>query len=269
MTFETDLPVAPMARPRSYVPYALGLARTILARVADGEAIAAICREPGMPSRNSVTRWCKKKPMLARQLEAARVAGARSSAGGAPRRFCPVTAEEIVGRLGSGETLTSICEDPAMPHSMTVTRWRRYQADFARAMDVAREAAAERLCDESLEMVRAMTPQTAFQTQVALNHLRWLVTARAPQLFGRVKPLEAPARRKPDYEVAIRHFKVETREDGMVRMVSYVADKHAGGVAMDSAGEWQVAPKTVSRPAGLSNSGATVLRIHDPGDEGP
>lgn len=238
MTSESlPAPPAEAARPRGYVQYALVLTRRILARVADGEGLAAICREPGMPSRNSVTRWCRDRPRLGAQLEAARLAAGRSRAGGAPRRYCPIVAEEIVGRLGSGETLSSICADPAMPHSMTVTRWRRYESDFAEAMDVAREAAAERLCDESLEMARAMTPKTAYQTHVALTHMRWLATARAPQLFGRVKPMEAPVEEKR-VEVAIRHFKVETRDDGMVRMVSYVADPETRGVERDYEGEW-------------------------------
>ena len=94
-----------------------------------------------------------------------------------------------------------------------------------------------------------MTPQTAFQTHVALTHLRWLTAARAPELFGRTQAMKAPEPRKPDYEVAIRHFKVEFREDGMSRMVSYVADRESGGVVMDYAGEWKppVVPIELSR----------------------
>lgn len=240
----STLPAAPeAARRRAYVRYALVLVRTILARVADGESVVSICRDPGMPSRNTVARWAKRHPKIGAQLAAARLAAGRSGAGSGPlRRYCPVTAEEIIGRISTGETLTDICADPAMPCMLTVARWRRFQDDFDKGLNVAREAAAERLCDESLAVARAVTKETAFADHVKLTHFRWVTTARAPQLFGRVKPLEAPAQPRR-IDMCIRNFKVETRpEDGWVRMVSYVADKASGGVVRDYAGDWAPPP---------------------------
>lgn len=257
MTSETS-PVQP-ARARAYVRFARALVRTIVARVADGESLVAICGGAGMPSRNTVTRWAREHPRIGEALDKARVLAGRvgGSRGGAPRRYCMATAEEIFTRVAQGETMTSICADPAMPHAATVARWRCYEPVFDEALRVAQEAAAEGLCDEALAVARGVTRESAYADHVRLTHLRWLAAVRAPQLFGRVKAMEAPVEtRKP--EVAIRHFKVETREDGMVRMVSLVADPTTGGVVRDSEGEWGpprpdhgVRPKNLVRiPAG-------------------
>lgn len=231
-------------RRRAYVRFARALVRAILARVADGESLVAICGEAGMPSRNTVTRWAREHPKIGEALARARAEGGRVglSRGGAPRRFCWGTAEEIFTRVAEGESLTAICADPAMPHATTVARWRRYEPKFGEAMKLAQEAAAERLCDEALDVARGVSRESAYADHVRLTHFRWLAAARAPRLFGRVKPAEAPQEAR-SVEIAIRHFKVETRpEDGWVRMVSYVADKAVGGVVRDYAGEWRPPP---------------------------
>ncbi|WP_367255282.1 hypothetical protein, partial [uncultured Phenylobacterium sp.] len=42
---------------RSYVRYSAELGRAILARVAMGEALSAVCAEDGMPTHGTVGRW--------------------------------------------------------------------------------------------------------------------------------------------------------------------------------------------------------------------
>lgn len=52
------------------------VADEICARIAEGEFLTVICREPGMPSRRTVYRWIDDKPEFASSMEKARQIGA-------------------------------------------------------------------------------------------------------------------------------------------------------------------------------------------------
>jgi len=175
-------------RSRPYVKFSAELARRILRRVAQGEPLLAICAEPGMPTHGSVRNWAKTRKPFGRALALAREAAAADDP--ANVGFCPDTAREIFARLCEGEPLYHICRDPRMPGKSTVYRWRERNADFDRSIRLAREVWAETVAEESLEAARAVTPETAFATKVRLEHERWLVTARAPRRFGRVRPMD-------------------------------------------------------------------------------
>lgn len=76
-----------------------------------------------------------------------------SRASGRPSVFSQETAENICARLSDGESLLSICRDPAMPHRTTVMAWvledrEGFSAQYARA----RERQAHALADGILEI---------------------------------------------------------------------------------------------------------------------
>jgi hypothetical protein len=56
-------------RPSAYTPE---LAELIFLRLCDGEALRAICRDPGMPSSSAVLGWARNRPEFRRQYDMAR-----------------------------------------------------------------------------------------------------------------------------------------------------------------------------------------------------
>lgn len=179
----------PARRRRSYVRFSAALARAVCRRVAQGEALLAICAEAGMPHRVTVGRWVETIPAFARRLALARQAAGWAYGAQPGPVFCEDAAREIFARLCEGESLTRICRDPHLPARSTVDRWRLRHPAFDEAMRVARQIQGERLCDYSREIADAVEPRTAHATRVRLEHYRWMSTVLAPRRFGRVKPL--------------------------------------------------------------------------------
>lgn len=71
---------------------------------------------------------------------------------GRPSSFTPEMADTICSRLADGESLRTICRDEQMPGTSTVFRWLREFADFREQYALAREAQADALFDESLDI---------------------------------------------------------------------------------------------------------------------
>lgn len=240
------------------VRYTAGLARRICARVAEGEVLAEVCREAGMPNRTAIYRWLARSPRFSAALERARREGAlkervreRAPRGPGPSRlgqgssYSEAVADEILERMCAGESVMGICRDPAMPGFSSVYRWRRAFPEFAEAMRIAREVQAERFCDIGMEIADAVTPETAHATRVRLAQLRWTAGVMAPARFGRMKPMEPERPPEPEVVLLLSHFRVEERkEDGAVRVVKFRPDPSSGQVVRETPldAPWQPSP---------------------------
>lgn len=66
--------------------------------------------------------------------------------------FNQAIADEICERLTEGESLRSIVKDEHMPASSTVFKWLNNKADFAEQYARAREAQADTLADEIVDI---------------------------------------------------------------------------------------------------------------------
>lgn len=73
-------------------------------------------------------------------------------AGGLPSEFTQDMADKICDRLALGESLRSITADEAMPASSTVFKWLNQYPEFAEQYARAREAQADTLFDEMLDI---------------------------------------------------------------------------------------------------------------------
>lgn len=71
---------------------------------------------------------------------------------GRPSTFSAETANEILQRMGTGESLPTICQDSHMPHISTVFSWFQKHRDFHEAYAQAREARAEAIFEETLSI---------------------------------------------------------------------------------------------------------------------
>ncbi len=211
-------------------PFSAKLARAVCQRVASGESMNSISRDPDMPGRSTLTVWARTIPTFGRRLARAKELGGWSEAGRPPpRSYCEMTAREVFARLCEGETLTSVCADPGMPGTSTIYRWRLDRPEFARQFALARRVQAERYCDRGWEIAEAVTPGDAYATHVKLTQLRWMAGVMAPEVFGRHRAVEADTRGQPEREdaepgtlvITARHFRTEQREDGSARVIGY------------------------------------------------
>lgn len=168
------------------LPYDEGLARRVLDRIARGDMLRDLWRDRTLPTRGDLRRWRHTHPGFNARLRAA-VNAARS------RRmstYSPAVAETILSRIATGESLTAICREPAMPSAATVMLWLKEHPDFAATMAIARQAQAETLLDIGAEIMNAITPENARAAAVQLAQLRWHAGKVSPQKYGPHKPID-------------------------------------------------------------------------------
>ncbi len=266
--------------PVGSVRFTAKVARRICMRLESGETLRAICRDPEMPHRETVRQWAVKAPKFARAMERSRSAAGWHGGGGRKPVWDETSAAMICARVAAGEGLSRICDDPDMPSLAIVYRWRATRVEFAGALALARQTAAERFFDLGWEIAQAVTPETAFATRVKLGHLRWTVAGLAPTRFGRVRPLDADAETEvrllpqppppppPTTTMLMRRFMIEKRqEDGALRVVGFTPDPETGEMVRDNDPAWGPAPKGdwVERPRWNGNPhGGTPAGRHYP-----
>ena len=249
-------PVAKWLRSRESVHWDAALAERLVARVAGGELLYRVCREPGMPTAQSVGRWAKARPAFGEALRAARRAGGRPSrGGGGVWTYCEMTAREVFERLCEGESLNAIGADPTMPSVSTIFDWRRRIPEFADAVRVGKEIQAEKACETGWEMARAATPETAYLTHVRLTQLRWMAGVMAPKTY-RIKAVEPEVPRKT-LDVLMRRFEIEQdAETGKRKVVAWCPNPHTGEVEREDTPGWEPPAGTVGIPMGWDLAGA-------------
>jgi len=71
---------------------------------------------------------------------------------GRPSDYCAEIAMTICDRLADGESLRAICVDAGMPDKATVFRWIGRHKAFRNQYALAREAQADDICDQILEI---------------------------------------------------------------------------------------------------------------------
>ncbi|ASP92485.1 MULTISPECIES: hypothetical protein [Sinorhizobium] len=82
---------------------------------------------------------------------------------GRPTTFTQAKADAICERLSNGLSLRAICRHKAMPSKTTVFKWLAQNSEFADQYARAREAQADLLVDEMIEL--ADTPKVGKKTK--------------------------------------------------------------------------------------------------------
>ncbi len=117
---------------------------------------------------------------------------------GRPSTFTKKMATSICNQLVKGESLRKICEKPAMPSISTVMRWLGADKDFREQYACAREAQADRMAEEILQIaddgkndkyIDEHGNERTDQDVVARSRLRvdarkWLASKMAPKKYG-------------------------------------------------------------------------------------
>lgn len=122
---------------------------------------------------------------------------------GRPSSFTAALAETICSRLSAGESLRAICRDEHMPSQSMVFRWLESNEPFREQYVRAREAQADTLVDEILEisddgsndwMVREGKDGESLGWQINGEHVqrsrlrvdsrKWFASKVAPKKYG-------------------------------------------------------------------------------------
>jgi len=107
-------------------------------------------------------------------------------------------ADAICERLADGESLRSICLDPEMPSQPTVFRWLAANEEFRKQYAIAREAQADSLFDEMLDIADDASrdtrkgkdgdeqPNTEWITRSRLRveTRKWMAGKLRPKVYG-------------------------------------------------------------------------------------
>jgi len=103
---------------------------------------------------------------------------------GRPSEYSEKIAAEICRRLSGGQSLNKICSDKHMPDRSTVMSWCENDDDFSRKYARAREAQAEFLADEIIDLSDKVTPKNANKARIQIDARKWKAAKMAPRKFG-------------------------------------------------------------------------------------
>lgn len=100
-----------------------------------------------------------------------------------PSIYSEVTADALLERLATGESLAAVCRDDAMPGLRTVMRWAVENESFGTEYARAREAQAEFMDDLILTTAEKAgeDPQAA---RVKVDAYKWRAAKLAPKRYG-------------------------------------------------------------------------------------
>ena len=111
-------------------------------------------------------------------------------AGGRPTTFNDAIADDICERLANGESLRRICLTPDYPRQATVFRWLAAHEQFREQYRVAREAQADVLADEIIDIAdgkRAAYEGTEPDVQrdkLSVHARQWAASKLKPKVYG-------------------------------------------------------------------------------------
>jgi hypothetical protein len=177
------------------------LKASILARVAAGETVAAICGPDGMPTKETVQVWRRGDPLFAADLVAARRRGDWM------RRFAfdEGVAAAFLARMAAGEPVRSLLGRPGMPSQRTYVYWRRTQGEFQAALWRLREGRYSRRSSNGHGRWRAWDEAVADRMLLAV--MRGAGLRRLLASDGALPCLAVLARwrrEEPDWDRALR-----------------------------------------------------------------
>ena len=121
--------------------------------------------------------------------------------GGRPTDYCVEVADEILERIADGESLRSICREEHMPSKSAVFRWLGLHDEFRDQYARAREAQADSLFDDVLEIADdarndwmerngkddvgwALNGEHVQRTRLRIDARKWMAGKLRPKTYG-------------------------------------------------------------------------------------
>lgn len=106
---------------------------------------------------------------------------------GRPTDYTSELANAICESIADGQSLRSICQADDMPNKSTVFRWLAERQDFRDQYARAREAQADAIVEEILEIADNAGLSEAFEVQQArlrVDARKWLASKLKPRVYG-------------------------------------------------------------------------------------
>lgn len=108
---------------------------------------------------------------------------------GRPSTFTDVLGIDICARLAEGQSMRTICAADDMPDRRTVERWAAADPDFAASIARAREAQADTLAAEVVEIAddATATPDGIEHAKLRIAARQWYAGKVRPKVYGDVQ----------------------------------------------------------------------------------
>jgi transposase-like protein len=107
-------------------------------------------------------------------------------AGIRPSEFKQETADAVCERISQGESLRSICRDESMPAASCIFKWLSRFKDFEEQYTRAREASADALFDDIIDIADE-PPDDAVQVahaRLRVEARKWAASKLKPKKYG-------------------------------------------------------------------------------------
>lgn len=117
-----------------------------------------------------------------------------------PTSYTLELAAEIVQRLAAGEVLAAICKDAHIPHPSTIYRWCETREHLREAMTRAREAGADLLAAQVVEV--ADTERDPQRARVRCDARKWYAGVINPKKYG--PKLDVTVSERPSLSTALK-----------------------------------------------------------------
>ncbi|MDK2957825.1 MAG: hypothetical protein PWQ57_3323 [Desulfovibrionales bacterium] len=101
-----------------------------------------------------------------------------------PTRYTPQLARSLCARIANGESLSKVCEDPAMPCRATVYRWLEKKETFRRLFNQSVMLRTDGIFDDFYEKIQSTTEDNAQARRVQLEALKWYLGRMNPTKYG-------------------------------------------------------------------------------------
>lgn len=167
---------------------------------------------------------------------------------GRPSKYSDALADRICERLVEGESLRSICRDDAMPSVGTVCRWLGENAVFREQYERAREAQADTLADEMLDIADdgsndwmerydddggnvgwKVNGEAVARSKLRLDARKWIASKLKPKKYGERQSVEHSG---PDGKAIEIEQRVKEDADAVASAIAGLAERvGASGVA--------------------------------------
>lgn len=129
--------------------------------------------------------------------------------GGRPTTYTDEAAATICARLAEGESLRRICRDDDMPGLTTVFQWLKAQPEFAKQYATAREAQADALFEDVLEIADdarndwmerngdddkgwLANGENIQRSRLRIDARKWMAGKLRPKVYGEKQIIEGP-----------------------------------------------------------------------------
>lgn len=102
---------------------------------------------------------------------------------GRPSTFSQAVADDICERIALGNSLRSICREDDMPAMSTVFKWLSQQPSFAEQYTHAREAQADAIVDDILDIAddKTLDPN---DRRIRIDSRKWLAGKMRPKKYS-------------------------------------------------------------------------------------